>query len=79
VQVPNQFLGIEVKHGHVRFSGRAGGQLTNDRRILSEFPASGISDIEWHFFPSDRNRLGPDVDLLGALKDAGIPFTIWVP
>ena len=39
---------------------------------------SGVDTVEWHFFTSRNNTVGPDVALLERLERFGIPFTLWV-
>lgn len=39
---------------------------------------SGVYTVEWHFFTSRNNTVGPDVALLERLQRLGIRFTLWV-
>jgi len=41
-------------------------------------PTNDIKSIEWHFFTSGKNHIGPDVELLKELKRVNMPFTLWV-
>jgi len=39
---------------------------------------NGIDTIEWHFFTSTKDHIGPDVKLLEELNRVGMPFTLWI-
>ncbi len=71
-------LAIEVKHGYTRGGGRAGGQVEADVALRGD-PDTPISRVEWHFFPDETGRVGPDDDLLQLLTDNDIPFIIHTP
>jgi len=68
---------IEVKHGRVYNAGRAAVQLARDVAMKAD-PTNDIKSIEWHFFTSGKNHIGPDVELLKELKRVNMPFTLWV-
>ncbi|WP_146069989.1 hypothetical protein [Cryobacterium sp. Y29] len=68
---------IEIKHGRARDVGRAASQAERDIAMKLD-KNTGIETVEWHFFISHNNTLGPDVALLERLNCLGIPFTLWV-
>ncbi|WP_338419169.1 DNA/RNA non-specific endonuclease [Cryobacterium breve] len=67
----------EIKHGRARDVGRAASQAERET-IMKNDSKSGVGIVEWQFFTSHNNTVGPDVALLERLERLGIPFTLWV-
>jgi hypothetical protein len=62
-------VAYEVKHGRTRWFSRAQPQLENDLKVLQN-GVDAIDKVEWHFFTSTGNRLGPNADLLSQIESA---------
>ncbi len=74
---PRSRRAIEIKHGRARDVGRAASQADRDDAMRKD-PLGDVLSVEWHFFTSNNNTLGPDVELLKRLGELSIPFTLWV-
>lgn len=77
LMIPDLRHGVEIKIGRAYFVGRAGNQLENDLAILAD-SRNAIDTVAWHFFTNIRNTIGPDQNLLKALINNKISFTLWV-
>lgn len=80
---PDSGTAFEVKHGTAsgRVGARAPRQLQDDLD-MAVHPDSEVLEVEWHFFASSNGRIGPDADLLAAMKAADpavFSFVVWVP
>ena len=67
----------DQQYGRARDVGRAASQAERDFAMKLDAD-SGVDTVEWHFFTSRNNTVGPDVALLERLERLGIPFTLWV-
>lgn len=75
---PTTALAKEIKHGRTGFVGRAANQLAKDVLMRSGGSGSNIDTVEWHFFTSARDHVGPDLALLAELQRVNMPFVLWV-
>lgn len=74
---PTSRTAIEVKNGYV-LSASTRDEVAKDVALVKD-PATPIDSVEWHFFPKDDGRVGPDEDLLKLLTDNGIAYVIHLP
>ncbi len=64
----------ESKVGRTALTNRVRSQIAKDAELLAS-PRSGVTGVEWHFFPS-RTGTGPTAPLRRALEEAGIGIVI---
>jgi hypothetical protein len=64
----------ESKVGRTALTSRVRSQIAKDAELLAS-PRSGVTGVEWHFFPS-RTGAGPTAALQRALEEAGIAIVI---
>jgi hypothetical protein len=83
----NVRVAFEHKIGWVRYSRRVRLQVQRDAELVRQLRANPdlandvkFVDIEWVFFAKESKSglVGPDKDLLQALQDAGIKYTIYL-
>ena len=63
-------VAMESKVGRTSLTGRIREQIAKDVELMNT-PASGVTSVQWHFFPG-KTGVGPTAPLRNALKKAGI-------
>jgi hypothetical protein len=64
----------ESKVGRTSLTSTARRQIAKDAELMNT-PGSGVTNVEWHFFPSGTGA-GPTAPLRAALENAGIGIII---
>ena len=78
VFVPESGRAFEIKNGRASGVGRAENQSISDVIMTAPDSTSGVTNVDWVFFTSTNDTLGPDQLLLKNLISRGQRFELWV-